>query len=126
MATGTGICAWTLLPNPFHLLVRSGPLGLPVFMRRWLTGYAITQYRRHRRVGHLLRIRYRSIVVDEDTYYQELVRYLHRNPLLAEVAKTLVADVGLSRAEVARRCGVTTSAISRAIRRTGTGKVAWE
>ena len=33
------------------------------------------------------------------------------------MAKTLVADVGLSLAEAARRCGVMTSAISRAIRR---------
>jgi hypothetical protein len=37
--------------------------------------------------------------------------------LRAEVATTLVTEVGLSLAEVARRCGVTTSAISRAVRR---------
>jgi DNA-binding transcriptional LysR family regulator len=37
--------------------------------------------------------------------------------LRAAVAKRLVADLGFSLAEVARRCGVTTSAISRAVRR---------
>lgn len=36
--TGTAIYAWEILPNHCYLLVRSGPLGLPVFMRRWLTG----------------------------------------------------------------------------------------
>lgn len=82
-ATGTAIYAWAILPNHCHLLVRSGPLGLPVFMRRWLTGYAISHNRRHRRVGHLFQNRYKSIVVDEDAYFQELVRYIHLNPLRA-------------------------------------------
>ncbi len=119
-ATGTAIYAWAILPNHCHLLVRSGPRGLPIFMRRWLTGYALVYNRRHKRVGHLFQNRYKSIVVDGDAYFQELVRYLHLNPLRSEVAKTLVTDLGLSLAEVARRCGVTTSAISRAIRRPGT------
>jgi REP-associated tyrosine transposase len=41
--------------------------------------------------------------------------------LRATVATTLVADLGLSLADVARLCGVTTSAISRAIRRKTVG-----
>jgi REP element-mobilizing transposase RayT len=52
-ATGTTLYAWALLPNHAHLLLRSGPTGLPRLMRRLLTGYAITFNRRHKRVGHL-------------------------------------------------------------------------
>ncbi len=33
-ATGTTLSAWALLPNHGHLLLRSGPVGLPPFMRR--------------------------------------------------------------------------------------------
>jgi REP element-mobilizing transposase RayT len=40
-ATGTPIYGWALLPNHAHVLLRSGPTGLPRFMRRLLTGYAI-------------------------------------------------------------------------------------
>ena len=29
LATGTTLYAWALLPNHAHLLLRSGPLGLP-------------------------------------------------------------------------------------------------
>ncbi len=36
--TGTTIYAWALLPNHAHLLIRSGPPGLPRFLRRLLTG----------------------------------------------------------------------------------------
>ncbi len=90
-ATGTAIYAWALLPNHAHLLLRSGPGGLPRLMRRLLTGYAITFNRRHKRFGHLFQNRYKSIVVEEDTYFRELVRYLHLNPLRAKVVPDLGA-----------------------------------
>ena len=67
-ATGTAIYAWAVLPNHAHLLVRSGPAGLPRFMRRLLTGYAVTFNRRHQRVGYLFQNRYKSIVCEEDAY----------------------------------------------------------
>lgn len=88
-ATGTAIYAWALLPNHAHLLLRSGPAGLPRFMRRLLTGYAQTYNRRHQRRGHLFQNRYKSIVVDEDRYFRELVRYLHLNPLRARLVPDL-------------------------------------
>ena len=49
-------------------------------MQRFLIGYAITYNRRHRRYGHLFQNRYKSIVCDEDSYFRELVRYIHLNP----------------------------------------------
>ncbi len=52
------------LPNHAHLPLRSGPAGLPRFMRRLLTGYAITFNRRHQRVRHLFQNRYKSIVCE--------------------------------------------------------------
>jgi REP element-mobilizing transposase RayT len=90
-ATGTTIYAWALLPNHAHLLLRSGPPGLPRFMRRLGTGYAITFNHRHQRVGHLFQNRYKSIVVEEEPYLLELVRYLHLNPLRAGLVPDLRA-----------------------------------
>jgi len=82
-ATGTTVYAWALLPNHAHLLLRSGPQGLPPFMRRLLTGYALAYNRRHHRIGHVFQNRYKSIVVEEEPYLLELVRYIHLNPLRA-------------------------------------------
>jgi putative transposase len=87
--TETDIYAWTLMTNHVHILLRSGPGGLSKFMRRLLTGYAITYNRRHKRHGHLFQNRYKSIVCDEDRYFQELVRYIHLNPIRAKVVKTM-------------------------------------
>jgi REP element-mobilizing transposase RayT len=85
--TGTVIYAWALMTTHAHILLRSGVDGLSNFMRRFLTGYSITYNRRHKRHGHLFQNRYKSIVCDEDSYFQELVRYIHLNPLRAELVK---------------------------------------
>lgn len=89
--TKTRIYAWALMTNHMHILLKSGPRGLSQFMRRLLTGYAITYNIRHRRHGHLFQNRYKSIVCDEDEYFQELVRYIHLNPLRANMVKSMSA-----------------------------------
>ena len=58
-------------------------------MRRLLTGYAVSFNRRHRRHGHVFQNRYKSILWQEDPYLRELVRYIHLNPLRAEVVSGL-------------------------------------
>jgi putative transposase len=87
--TETKIYAWSLMSNHAHLLLRSGSTGLPKFMRRLLTGYAVTYNLRHLRHGHLFQNRYHSIVCDEDAYFRELVRYIHLNPLRAHLVSDL-------------------------------------
>src|SRR5512137_2271763 len=90
-ATGLTVYAWALLPNHAHCLVRTGSRPLPRVMRSLLTGYAGAFNRRHHRVGHLFQNRYKSIVVEEEHYLLELVRYLHLNPLRA----TIVPELGM-------------------------------
>jgi REP element-mobilizing transposase RayT len=87
LETGTKIYAWSLMTNHAHLLLRSGPAGLPQYMRRLLTGYAQTYNRRHKRSGYLFQNRYKSIICEEEVYFQELVRYIHLNPLRAGLVK---------------------------------------
>jgi REP element-mobilizing transposase RayT len=88
-ATGTRILAWVLMDNHVHLLLFSGSSGLPKFMRRLLTGYALWFNRRYQRAGHLFQNRYKSIVCEEDQYLLELVRYIHLNPLRSQVVQNL-------------------------------------
>jgi len=86
---GAAVFAWALIPNHFHLLLRTGEVSLPSIMRRVMTGYAIRFNLRHKRHGHLFQNRYRSIVCEEETYLLELVRYIHLNPLRARLVKSL-------------------------------------
>jgi putative transposase len=87
--TKTQCYAWSFLSNHAHFLLRSGPGGIAGLMRRLLTGYAVTYNRRHKRHGQLFQNRYKSIVCQEDGYLQELVRYIHLNPLRAKIVPGL-------------------------------------
>ena len=87
--TQTGCFAWALIPNHFHLLLRTGDSIISRVMQRLLTGYAVSFNRRHRRHGHLFQNRYKSILCQEDAYLLELVRYIHLNPLRAKIVQNL-------------------------------------
>lgn len=87
--TATGCLAWTLIPNHFHLLLRTGTVPVATVMRRLLTGYAQDYNRRHNRHGQLFQNRYKSILCQEDAYLLELVRYIHLNPLRAGIVTDL-------------------------------------
>jgi hypothetical protein len=67
-ATGLSVCAWALLPNHLPLVVHTGATPLARAMRSLRAGYAGAFSRRHRRRGHLVQNRYKSIVVVEEPY----------------------------------------------------------
>jgi REP-associated tyrosine transposase len=81
--------AWALIPNHFHLLLRTGRVPISTVMKRLLTGHAMYFNRKHNRVGHLFQNRYKSILCQEDAYMLELVRYIHLNPLRAKIIPDL-------------------------------------
>jgi REP element-mobilizing transposase RayT len=83
------IYAWALMTNHAHILLKSGKKGLSQYMRRFLTRYAMAYNRRHKRHGYLFQNRFKSIVCEEDAYFQELVRYIHLNPIRAKMIKTI-------------------------------------
>lgn len=89
--TKTSVYAWCLVPNHFHLFTRTGAAPLSTVMRRLLTGYAVSFNRRHRRSGHLFQNRFKSIVVEQEPYFLELVRYIHLNPVRAHLVLDLDA-----------------------------------
>jgi REP element-mobilizing transposase RayT/DNA-binding transcriptional ArsR family regulator len=78
--------AWALLPNHFHLVVRSGSVRVSRLMARLGTGYARYFNERHGRVGHLFQNRFRSRRVIDDDDLTGLVLYVCRNPLEAGLA----------------------------------------
>ncbi len=89
--SGSTCYAWALMPNHFHLLVRTGKSSLSELMRKLLTGYAVYFNRRHKRSGYLYQNRYKSILCQEDAYLLELVRYIHLNPLRAKIVADMSA-----------------------------------
>jgi len=85
LAHGAKCYAWALLPNHLHLLIRRGSRPLSRTMQKALTGYAVAFNLRHERSGHLFQNRYKALICEEDSYFLELVRYIHLNPLRARL-----------------------------------------
>jgi len=83
------VYAWVLMSNHVHILFRSGKAGISTVMRKLLTWYAQYFNRKHRRTGHLFENRYKSILCDEDNYLLALIRYIHLNPIRANLVTTL-------------------------------------
>jgi REP element-mobilizing transposase RayT len=86
---GASVYAWVLMDTHAHILFKSGELGISSVMRKLLTWYAQYYNRRHKRTGHLFENRYKSILCDEDNYLLALVRYIHLNPIRANIITTM-------------------------------------
>ena len=83
------IAAYALMPNHFHLLLRTPEANINRIMRHIGGVYTQAFNRRHGHDGQLFRGRYKSILVDEDEYLLGLVRYIHHNPLKANMGTAL-------------------------------------
>lgn len=73
--------AYCWMPNHIHLLVQISDVPLGVLMRRISSRYARTIQARVATTGHLFERRYYTILVDTDSYFLELLRYIHLNPV---------------------------------------------
>ncbi len=75
--------AYCLMSNHYHLMLHNPDGNLQRIMRHINGVY--TQYfnRTERTDGALFRGRYKAILVDAETYWLALSRYIHRNPLEA-------------------------------------------
>jgi putative transposase len=85
---GLEIHAYCLMPNHYHLLVRSPQGQLSRSMKFIGQSYTQRFNRRHDRDGALFRGRFHSILVDSDRYLDVVGRYIHRNP----VTKAMIED----------------------------------
>jgi len=83
------VYAWSLMPNHFHLLLRTGRQSISKSMGKLLTGYVVNFNLRHKRHGHLFQNRYKSILCEDDPYLLELTRYIHLNPVRGGIAGSL-------------------------------------
>ncbi len=82
---GWVLYAFCLMDNHYHLLLETLEPNLVQGMRRLNGVYTQAFNRRHNRVGHVLQGRYKSILVDKDSYLQELCRYVVLNPVRARM-----------------------------------------
>src|SRR5271166_1015801 len=72
--------AFVFLTNHLHLVLKTPRPNLAKGMQLFLSSYANGWARRHRHCGHLFQGRYRTELVEDETYLWVLTRYVHLNP----------------------------------------------
>ncbi len=83
------VSAYCLMSNHYHLLIQTPDGNLSRCMRHLNGVYTQRFNRRHGYDGQLFRGRYKAILVEEDHYLLELLRYIHCNPTKAGLVRNL-------------------------------------
>jgi putative transposase len=78
---GHSIHAFCFMTNHIHLAVKVADVSISRIMQHLAFRYTRYINRQQRRVGHLFQGRFKSILVDDELYLKELVRYIHLNPV---------------------------------------------
>jgi hypothetical protein len=73
--------------NHLHLAMQAGEQPLSKGLQNLSFRYTRHINRRLDRVGHLFQGRYKALLVDEQSYGLELVRYIHLNPVRAQLVR---------------------------------------
>src|SRR6516225_6462079 len=81
--SGWELLCYVIMGNHLHLLLQTPRPNLAAGMQGFLSGYATWFARRHRRPGHLFQGRYRAEMIEDESYYWTVSRYVHLNPVRA-------------------------------------------
>jgi len=75
------VISYCLMPNHFHLFMRTAEPNLSRFMQSLLTAFTVTMNRRQGSTGHLFQGRFKAQIVEGVGYFDVLSRYIHLNPV---------------------------------------------
>lgn len=88
---GSLIYAYCVMDNHVHMVVHERETGQPLetLMKRIGVTYALYFNRKYKRVGHVFQDRFRSEAIEAEPYMLSLIRYIHSNPVKANISQEL-------------------------------------
>jgi len=93
---GLEVHSYSLMPNHYHLLIRSVAGNLSQGMQYLNGTYTLLLNKRHRWDGPVFRGRFRSQLVEDEVHLRVLIAYIHLNPLRALLIRRLSDDAWTS------------------------------
>lgn len=81
--------AYCLMGNHIHLLVKPEKESLELIFKRIGSRYVYWYNWKYHRTGHLFQDRYKSEPVDDESYFLTVLRYIHQNPIKANLCKEI-------------------------------------
>ncbi|ATW26523.1 transposase [Candidatus Formimonas warabiya] len=83
------IYAFCLMDNHVHLLINEGRDEISRIMKRINVSYVYYFNKKYNRTGHLFQDRFKSEIIETDSYLLAAARYIHRNPLKAGITQKI-------------------------------------
>ncbi|OGX18038.1 MAG: hypothetical protein A3K83_06625 [Omnitrophica WOR_2 bacterium RBG_13_44_8b] len=85
------ILNYCLMPNHIHLLVKAQKAeDLPKYMQAILQVYAYYFREKYNSAGFVFQNRYKSCIIEKESYLLECARYIERNALRAKITENLL------------------------------------
>ena len=79
--------AYCLMTNHFHLEIETNQDEIWKIMQKILSLYSSEFNHKDKYVGHVFQGRYASSLIEDDTYFLEVSRYIHLNPVKAGMVR---------------------------------------
>ncbi len=99
---GFDLFGYVIMGNHYHLIIRQTETSLQTIMHRVLSLFGRRYNILNSRSGHVFEYRYKAIPVMDDKYLMSLLRYVHRNPVAANIC-TRVSDYAWSSDHIYRK-----------------------
>jgi len=87
--SGYKLFAYCLMGNHLHLLLKIEKESLALILKRIAGSYVYWYNLKYRRIGHLFQDRFKSEAVEDEEYFLSVLRYIHQNPIKAEICKEI-------------------------------------
>ncbi|WP_353892798.1 transposase [Proteinivorax hydrogeniformans] len=77
--------AYCIMDNHAHMLIETGNTRLSKIMQGIQQSYTQWFNKRYNRTGHVFQQRYKALLCDRDSYLLQLIKYIHYNPVKANL-----------------------------------------
>lgn len=84
------IISYCLMPNHFHLLLQQVSVdGVSKLLKQLTNAYTFYFNHKYKRVGGLVQGSFKAVLIETDEILLHISRYIHLNPLVAEIVDNL-------------------------------------
>ncbi len=86
---GYRVYGFVLMDNHYHIIIQTMDRKLQEVMHQINNKYSKYYNSKYKRIGHVFQGRYKAILVQDERFLVELLRYVHQNPVEAHICKTV-------------------------------------
>ena len=73
--------AYCIMDNHIHLVIKEGKDPIARIIKRIAASYSFYFNKKYKRIGHVFQERYKSEIIETESYLLTAIRYVHQNPL---------------------------------------------